>query len=89
MNIQKIRTFCKKAVGKDHVAHLKLYGGSHPDIDSLIQTAYTVADDIGIRFKIDKCGVFAMHRGKESKCEGIAIGSGKVIGEVDDDGYKY
>ena len=30
-----------------------------------------------------------MHRGKESKCEGIAIGSGKVIGEVDDDGYKY
>ena len=28
-----------------------------------------------------------MHRGKESECEGIAIGSGKVIGEIDDDGY--
>ena len=56
---------------------------------TVLYRLYTVGDDIGIRFEIDKCGVFAMHRGKESECEGIAIGSGKVIGEIDDDGYKY
>ena len=30
-----------------------------------------------------------MLRGKESECEGITIGSGEVIGKIDDDGYKY
>ena len=68
---------------------LKLCGGSQPDIDSLMKTVYTVTDDIGMRFGTDKCGVLAMCRGKESKWEGITIGSGEVIGEIDDDGYKY
>ena len=48
---------------------LKLYGGSQPDIDHLIQTVYNVRDDIDTRFGIDKCGVLAMHRSKESECE--------------------
>ena len=48
---------------------LKLYGGSQPDIDHLMQTAYNVRDDIDTRFGIDKCGVFVMHRSKESECE--------------------
>ena len=65
------------------------YGGSQPDIDSLIQTVYAVTHGIGMRFEIDKCGVLAMRRGKETECEGITIGSGEVIGEIDDDGYKY
>ena len=45
--------------GKSKLNHLlfmddlKLYGGSQPDIDSLIQTAYTVTVDIGD--KCDKC----------------------------------
>ena len=68
---------------------LKLHGGSQTDIDSLIQTMYTITDDIGTRFGIGKCGVLAMCRGKESECEVITIGSGEVIGEIDDDGYKY
>ena len=68
---------------------LKLHGASQPDIDSLIQTVYIVTHDIGMRSGIDKCVVLAMRRGKESKCEGITIGSGEVIGEIDDDGYKY
>ena len=69
--------------------HLKLYGGSQPHIDSLIQTVYTVTDDIGLIFGIDKCGVLAMCRGKESKCEGITNRNGEVISKMDDDGYKY
>ena len=68
---------------------LKMYGGSQPDIDSLIQTVYIVTHDIGMRSGIDKCGILAMRRGKESECEGITIGSREVIGEIDDDGYKY
>ena len=42
-----------------------------------------------MRFGIDKCGVLAMRRGKESECAEITIGSGGVISEIDDDGYKY
>ena len=42
-----------------------------------------------MRFGIDKCRVLAMHRGKESECERITIGSGEIIGKIDDDGYKY
>ena len=68
---------------------LKLYGGSPPDIESLIQTVYTVTDDIGMRFGINKCGNLAMRTGKESKCEGIAIESGEVICKIVHDGYKY
>ena len=68
---------------------LKLYGGSKPDIDGLIQAVYIVTDDIGMKFRIDKCEVLEMCRGKESKCEGITIGIWEVIGKIDDDGYKY
>ena len=59
---------------------LELYGGSKPDIGSLMQTVYTVTDD--------KCGVLAMRKSKKSECEGITIGSGEVVGKIDDDGYK-
>ena len=34
-------------------------------------------------------GVFTVRRNKEPQCGGIAIESGEVIGETDNDGYKY
>ena len=68
---------------------LRLHGGSQPNIDSFIQTVYTVTHDTGMRFGIDKCGILAMRRDKESECERITIGSEEVIGEIDDDGYNY
>ena len=43
---------------------MKLYGGSQTDIDSFLQNVYTVTDDIGMRFGIEKCRVLAMRRGK-------------------------
>ena len=76
--------------GKSKLSHLlfmddlKLYRGSQPDIDSLMQTVYTVTHDISMTFGIDKCGVLAMGRGKEPGCEGIKIGSGEVIGKIVD-----
>ena len=57
---------------------LKLYRGNQPDIDSLIQTMCTVADDdIGKRFRNDKWLVLAIRRVKETEFEGITIGSRK------------
>ena len=50
---------------------------------------HCITYDIGMRFGIDKCGVLGMHKDKESECEEITIGSGEVISEIDDDGYKY
>ena len=66
---------------------LKRYGGSQPYIDSLIKTAYTVKNDIGMRFGIHKCGIMAIRRSKQSECERITIGSGKVIDEIDNNSY--
>ena len=71
------------------MGNLKLYGGSQLDIDSLIQTACTVTDYIGMRFRITKFGVLTMRRSKKSECERKTIESREVIGEIDDDGYRY
>ena len=60
-----------------------------PDTEKLIQTVYIVTDDVGMIFGIDKCGVLAMRRGKESECEGITVGRGEVISEINCDAYKY
>ena len=79
--------------GKSKLNHLfvmddlKMYGGSQSYIDTL-NRLYNVTDDIDMGFRIDKCGL-AMHRGKESECEGITVGSGDVIGEIHGDSYKY
>ena len=44
--IRKLKQWCSFGKGTDDMDDLKLYGGSQADIDSLIQTAYTVTDDI-------------------------------------------
>ena len=45
------------------------------------------ADDVGMRFGTDKCGILTMCRCKASKCEGITIASTEVIGEIGGNGY--
>ena len=54
-----------------------LYGGSHSDIDSLMQNVYSVTDYIGMWLGICKYGVLQMRIGKESECIGITIESGE------------
>ena len=79
--------------GKSKLSHLllmgdlKRYGGSQTYIDSLIKTAYTVTNDIGMRFGIDKCGIMAIRRSKQPECERITIGNGEVIDEIDNNSY--
>ena len=81
--------------GKPRLNHLmfmddlKLYGSSESDINSLVRTTKLVTEDIGMAFGIDKCGVLVLKRGKESRCEGIDLGEGVTINEIEIEGYKY
>ena len=45
--------------------------------------------DISTKFGIDKCGVLAMKRGRETECDGIELENGEEIGQVGEGGYKY
>ena len=38
---------------------------------------------------MDKCAVLEMRQGGKVKCEGIELPDGKVMKEVEEDGYKY
>ena len=67
----KMKQGCSFGKGKSKLNHLlfmddlKFNGGTQPYIDSLIQTVYTVIDNIDMTFGINKCGVLAMRGGKE------------------------
>ena len=39
---------------------LKLFGKSDDQIDSLVQTAFTFSQDIGIEFGLKKCGMIIL-----------------------------
>ena len=68
---------------------LKLFGSSESDISSLVRTTKLVTEDMGMSFDIDKCGVLALKRGKECRSEGIDLGEGVVINQIEIEGYKY
>ena len=38
--------------------------------------------DIGLKFAIDKCGVFTMERRKGVECNGIDLQNGEEIGQI-------
>ena len=68
---------------------LKLYGKSESDLEDLIEVVSKFSKDIGMEFGLDKCGVLVIERGVKVKHEGIKLPDGKVMKEIDDDGYKY
>ena len=47
-----------------------------------------ISHDIGMEFRIKKCGVVMLKRGKFCKSEGIKLINGQKTKEVDDKGYK-
>ena len=47
-----------------------------------------ISHDIGMEFRIKKCGVVVLKRGKLCKSEGIKLINGQKTKEVDDKGYK-
>ena len=48
---------------------LKLLERSNDQIDSLVNTVYTLSEDIGMEFGIKKCGVLVLKRGKVDKAK--------------------
>ena len=68
---------------------LKLFGKSHDQIDSLVQTVFTFSEDIGMEFGLKKCGVVILKKGKLVKFDGIHLPNQEIMKEVDENGYTY
>ena len=68
---------------------LKLYGKTESELEDLIGVVSKFSKDIGMEFGLDKCGVLVIEKGVKVKHEGIKLPDGKVMKEIDDDGYKY
>ena len=68
---------------------LKLFGRNRKEIESLCTVVHKFSTDIGMEFGMDKCAVLEMRQGGKVKCEGIELPDGKVMKEVEEDGYKY
>ena len=69
--------------------HLKLFGKSYDQIDSLVQTVFTFSEDIGMEFGLKKCGVVILKKGKLVKFDGIHLPNQEIMKEVDENGYTY
>ena len=68
---------------------LKLFGKSEDQIDSLVQTIQVFSEDIGMEFGLRKCGVLLMKRGKKVRCDDITLLDGRIMREIEREGYKY
>ena len=68
---------------------LKLYGRSEQELESLIDVVRVFSRDIGMEFGLDKCAVLVLKQGINVRCEGIVLPDGQMMGQVDENGYKY
>ena len=68
---------------------LKLYGRSEQELESLTDVVRVFSRDIGIEFGLDKCAVLVLKQGIKVRCEGIVLPDEQMMGEVDENGYKY
>ena len=68
---------------------LKLYGRSEQELESLIDVVRVFSRDIGMEFGLNKCAVLVLKQGIKVRCEGIVLPDGQMMGEVDENGYKY
>ena len=70
---------------------LKLFTKSNYQIDSLLNTVYTLREYIGMEFGIKKCRVLVLKRGKvdKAKSRGLNLPDGKLMKTIDEEGYKY
>ena len=73
----------------DHLLYmddLKLYAKNEQQLDSLVQTVRTFSKDIGMQFRIDKCALIILKRGKRTVCEGKSLPDNLVIKSLEEDG---
>ena len=67
----------------------KLCVSKYNEIDSLVNIVKIVSRDIGMQFEFVKYAALKMKRGKQVHFQGIDLGDGAVIEQLDEEGYKY
>ena len=68
---------------------LKFFGKSDDQIDSLVQTVFTLSEDIGMEFGLKKCRGVILKKGKLAKFDGIHLPNQEIMKEVDENVYTY
>ena len=68
---------------------LKLFAKNEDQIDNLVNTVRIFSEDIKMEFRLPKCGMLIMKRGKLVKSEGISMPDGKMMRNIEEGGYKY
>ena len=66
---------------------IKLYVKSERDIDLLIYIIRLYSNDIGMSFRLEKCSLMVIKRGKVVRIEGIELLEGNIV-DIEDS-YKY
>ena len=68
---------------------LKFFAKSKNQIDSLAQTVHIFGEDIVMQFRIKKCRVLIMKRGKVIRTDGIRLPAGQDMKDINETGYTY
>ena len=93
--LRKMRAGYKLAKDMKPINHLlfmddlKLYGASKNQLGSLVQVIRIFSQGIKMSFRLDKCAVLEMRRGRQIGSSGIELPDDQHIGEIEEEGYKY
>ena len=68
---------------------LKSFGRNKEELERLVEIIYVYSKDIGMEFRLDKCGILVIRKGVKVRSVGIELPDGEVIKELDEKGYKY
>ena len=68
---------------------LKYFAKSKNQIDSLVQPVHIFSEAIGMQFRIKKCGVVVMERGKVIRTDNIRLPDGQHMKDIDETGHTY
>lgn len=68
---------------------LKIFAKTERGVNGLVSTVKILNNDIGMEFRIKKCGIHVLNGGKVMSSEGVEMSDGGKIKEVEESGYKY
>ena len=63
---------------------LKLYGQNEEELERLVEIVHIYSKDVGIEFRLDKCGMLVIRKGVKVRSVGIELPDGEVIKELDE-----
>ena len=68
---------------------LKLFSKSKQQMDTLVKTVHVFSTDIAMEFRMKKCGILTMKRGKVVRSEVRKLPNSEVMKVVEKEGYTY